>query len=91
MTRQLCHGLSAICVETEHGRAIRPCPWCRRSNGLAAEENPYLATLDVARTVAAEDPNASDDEIARRLHGKLKDMRLLVRKGDNYTMPRDVE
>lgn len=47
--------------------------------------------LDFALTVVAENPDASDDEIGRRLHSRLQDMRLLVVKNAKRTSLRDRE
>lgn len=82
MTCELCHGVSAVSVVTEDGPAIRPCPWCRKPEEPSATQDPYRMTLEIARQVVADNPDASDDEIAREIYVRYRNMRRLVRRDD---------
>lgn len=83
MTCELCRGISVVWMETEEGLAMRVCPWCRAPGDRTEDADPYRVVLDLAGDVFAEIPDASDDAIARRLHARCRDIRVLrPRRGE---------
>jgi hypothetical protein len=82
MACDICLDLKRVWVKTASGMVIQPCPWCQPGPVGA---DPHLPALELARQIAADNPDAGDDQIAALIYDRVKRLRIIRDPGaDNH-------